>query len=201
LCRLNPENCEVIWKIESNGAYKVTNANVASGNLWIFQTGMGAKFTCVDPVKGQAEDFQLLREYPCDCFDFWGKLFLTTSNGVLFEYDQARKMIVRKILVGIDGWTTTFMHALDNKVYLKSANGKETKYYQVDPLAGEVSEIQGFAPRKDGCRYYLDGRNLRKLDSADETVWFIDDYSIMGVVMEDERGVLVSSGSSLSLWS
>lgn len=201
LCRLNPENCEVIWKIESNGVYKVANAGVASDNLWIFQRGNDSIFTSVDPVKGVATDFQINGVNPTDCFDFWGKFFLTTSNGRLFEYDFARKMIIRDIPLGSDGWITTFMHTLDDRVYLKSANGTQTKYYSVDPLAGVFFEISGFAPRKDGCRYYQDARNLRKLDSNNETVWFIDDYSITGVIMEDERGVLAKSGSMLSLWS
>lgn len=201
LCRLNPENCNVIWEIESNGIYKVTNAGVASDNLWIFQKGNGSIFTSVDPVKGVATDFQINDVDPTDCFDFWGKFFLTTSNGRLFEYDFSRKMVIRDIPLGIDGWVTTFMHTLDDRVYLKSVNGAQTKYYSVDPLAGVFFEVSGFAPRKDGCRYYQDGRNLRKLNSDNEIIWFIDDYSITGVIMEDERGVLVKSGSMLALWS
>lgn len=201
LCRLNPVDCSVVWKIASNGAYKVSNAGVASNSLWIFQKDIGSIFTSVDPVRGFAIDYQIDGVNPADCFDFWGKFFLTTSNGRLFEYDFARKMVVRDIPLGLDGWTTTFMHAFENRVYLKSTNGSQTKHFSVDPLAGEFVEISGFVPRKDGCRYYQDGRNLRKLDAADETVWFIDDYSITGVIMEDEQGVLVKSGSMLSLWS
>jgi hypothetical protein len=126
-------------------------------------------------------------------------LFFTTTNGSLLEYDQTRKIVVREINVGQLGWTTTFMHALENRVYLKSIYGTSVKYYSVDPLSGDCTEL-GFMPRKDGCRYFQDGRNLKKLDSFNDVVWSIDDYTANGVMLEDEYGVLVKSGTMLSLW-
>lgn len=200
LCRLNPEDCEVIWKIESNGVYKITNAGMAFGSLWIFQNGTDTRLTCVDPVKGLAEDYILPKLNPCDCFDFWGKLFFTTSNGTLVEYDQNRKSVVREAKVGQFGWTTTFMHSLEDKVYLKSVYGASVKYYQADPLSGDCIELD-YMPRKDGCWYQQDGRILKKLDLYKDTVWSIDDYAANGVILEDEFGVLVRSGSMLSLWN
>lgn len=199
LCRLNPESCEVIWKIESNGVYKITNAGTAFGNLWIFQNGVDTRLTCVDPVKGLADDYKFPKMNPSDCFDFWGKLFFTTTDGILIEYDQARKTVVHETKVGQFGWTTTFMHALEDRVYLKSISGAAAMYFSVDPLSGDCTELAEM-PRKDGCRYYQDTRNLKKIDVNNDVIWSIDDYTANGVMLEDEYGVLVKSGTMLSLW-
>jgi hypothetical protein len=201
IARLNPENCNVLWKLESNGLFKITNASTSLGSVWIFQQGAESLFTSIDPVRGIATDFSLPQYNPCDCFDFWGKFFVTTSNGVMFEYDIERKRIVREFKVGYDGYTTTFLHALDDRVVLKCTDNKFTQHCYIDPLNGQSEQISGYVPRKDGCYYHHDGRYFRKMNSSNETLWMIDNALINGVILEDERGVLTKSNQVLTLWA
>ncbi len=202
VARLNPEDCSVLWKLESSGSMGIVNANIAFESLWIIQQGArNAVLTQIDPLKGVATDFGIEARNPCDCFDLWGKFFVTTSNGLLLEYSLAQKGITREMSIGNDSWTTTVLHTFEDRVYLKSTNGKQNEFYSIDPLSGDSRELK-VMPRKDGSYFYPDGRYFRKMNlKTNETIWFIDDQYITSVLLEDERGVLTKSGLTVTLWA
>lgn len=198
--RLNPEDCSVLWKLETNGSMGIVNANIAFDSLWVIQQATGnAIMTQIDPLKGTALDFTLAGRNPCDCLDFWGKLFVTTSNGLLLEYSQ--NGVTREMTIGNDGWTTTVIHAFEDRVFLKSTDGKQNEFYSIDPLSGDWKTLK-VMPRKDGSYFFPDGRYFRKMNlKTNETIWFIDDQYITSVLLEDERGVLTKSGLTVTLWA
>jgi hypothetical protein len=200
LMRLNPENFSVLWKLDASNSNQIINAGSAFESLWIFQHNQGQFATNIDPVKGIPTDYSFENHTPCDCFDFWGKLFLTTTNGMLLEYSPIQRAIAREMPIGNIGWTTTFLHSYENLAYLKSTNGSQTIHYSVDPLAGDFNELK-VVPRKDGSYFFPDGRYFRKMDLVtNETIWFIDDQYVSSVLLEDERGILTRSGQIVTLW-